>query len=173
MGSFTVEIVLSGFALLVAWLSLTNTAREDASSYERRLRNIFVISSGKTKTYTNNKNDEIGVSVDNVVFEEKQSWSYFLKRTFWPWQDVQGTAKFNVRIEGMKIEDMDAFRDSMPGWGEITPCTNDAHENHYYVNLDNSQSDIQDAFDREGIYGYELFFHYFANSGQVEYTDET
>lgn len=167
-----VEILLALVGLLIAWLSLTSTAQEDASTYEQRIRNVFVSPSDRVKTYTNNRDDRIGVTVQNVIFEETKSWPYFFKRAFWPWQGVEGKAKFSVRTKGMVIDDMDDFRNSMPDWGTIAPCTNDAHDNHYYVDLDNTQPDIREAFEREGIYGYQVFFHYFANSAQVTYLVE-
>lgn len=164
----SVEFLITVLMVLISWIALTINSQVSTTEFEQRLRNVFGPSEGATKTYTKNADERVGVKIKNVYFEERRNLWDLIKRTSWPWQGIEGTAKFNLETKNMRIPDLAAFRKSAPEWASIRECTNEQHDNHYYADLDTTQPDIADAFEREGVYGFEVFFHYFANSTQIE-----
>lgn len=164
---YSVELLLTFLILLIGWMRLTSATQETAFEFEQRLQHSYSYPGGETKSFSNRVNEKYKVHIENVVFRESNNFLYMLKRTLWPWQDMEGEASFSVWTEGIIIDDMDEFKDSMPDWGRIVECTSEHHNNHYTVTLETTQENV--PWDTR--HGYDTFFHYFANSKHVTESD--
>jgi len=153
------ELLLSVIIVLLAWMRVSAATQERAFEFEQRLRNYFGVAQDGNMVVMNNTED-VGAKINKVTFHESDSLQYLLKKSFWPWQNVEGKSIFDIQLRGISIDDAKEFSNTLEEGTEISPCTHEGHSGHYYLKIKGEP----DGPDSERMINYETVLYYIANS---------
>lgn len=153
------EILLSLIISLLAWMRVSTATQERAFEFEQRLRNYFGVAQDGSMVIMNNSEDA-GVEINKVTFHESDTLQYLLKKSFWPWQNIEGKCIFDIQLRGLSIDDTKEFSDTLEQGTEISSCTHEGHSGHYYLKIEGEP----DGPDSERMINYESVLYYIANS---------
>lgn len=162
-----VEVLLSVFILLVAWMRVSTANRETAYEFEHRLHTHFGEGTAN-KVLNNDSTGDIKVCINQVFFQESSDLLYLVKRSFWPWQDIDGNTVFDINTIGFVIEDIDEFEATLRGDDTIQHCHHENHDDHYIVTV----KGVPDVMYYR-MQSFETIFYYIANADlSAEYYEQ-
>lgn len=154
----SVEILLSILILMIAWMRVSTANRETAYEFEQRLKQHY--GQGTDKTVINNDEiDDIGIQIKKVFFQESTDLPYLLKRSFWPWQEIDGNTVFDINTQGFIIEELDKFEEKLGEDTVIDECYHENHDDHYTMTV----KGIPDHLHYR-MQSFDIIFYYMANA---------
>ncbi|WP_143420916.1 hypothetical protein [Halorubrum halodurans] len=156
--NLSVEALLSILILLIAWMRVSTANRETAYEFEQRLKDHYGRGTD-VKTTNNDEIEEIGVTVNQVFFQEASDFTYLLKRSFWPWQEIDGNTIFDINTEGFVIGDIDEFEETLEDNIVLAECRHENHDDHYILTVKGVPDHLYYR-----IQSFDVIFYYIANA---------
>lgn len=156
------EILLSILILMLAWIRVSKANNETAFEFEQRLLNHYG-HGANTKAIRSDHNDDIAIKINHVFFQESTDLSYLIRRTFWPWQQIDGNAIFDIHTAGFIIEDIDEFDETLGEDTSIKECYHEGHDNHYTLTIKGVPDDLYYR-----MQSFDVYFYYMANAQLTE-----
>lgn len=154
----SVEVLLSILILMIAWMRVSTANRETAYEFEQRLKDHY--GRGTDVNIINNDEiEEIGVKINQVFFRESSDLTYLLKRSFWPWQEIDGNTVFDINTEGFVIEDINEFEETLGDDTVIDDCRHENHDDHYIMTVKGVPDHLHYR-----MQSFDIIFYYMANA---------
>jgi len=163
-----IELLLTLIVVLLAWMRVSAATQERAFEFEQRLQNYFAVKSKGEVQIMNNFSEDIGVTVQNVTFHESDDLGYLLRKSFWPWQEIDGKVVFDIITQGFTIQDTEEFTQRLGDQQKISSCTHEGHSDHYFVKIMSKPEEPE--FNR--MANLEMVLYFIANSKEVADTEE-
>jgi len=154
----SVEVLLSILILMIAWMRVSTANRETSYEFEQRLKDHYGRGTD-IKVINNDEIDEIAVKINHVFFQESSDLTYLLRRSFWPWQEINGNTVFDINTEGFVIEDIDEFEETLGDNMVIDECRHENHDDHYIMTVKGIPEHLYYR-----IQSFDIIFYYIANA---------
>jgi len=153
----SVEILLSVLIMMIAWMRVSTANRETAYEFEQRLKQHYGQGTD-TKVINNDDIDDIGIRINQVFFQEATDLPYLLKRSFWPWQEINGNTVFDINTQGFVLGE-----DTV-----INECYHGDHNDHYTLTVKGIPDHLYYR-----MQSYDVLFYHMANANLTrEYYSE-
>lgn len=151
-----IQLVLSSLVGVLAWLQVVPAIHESSFEFEQRVNSYFKTDQhDDPMEFVHDTAPAVSVQVFNMRFKEARNAGYVFRRAFWPWQPLSGVAIFDVRIQGLGSEEVEAVADELGAHISISPCSHADHSEHHYLQIEPVASERPS--DRIGEYEWILY----------------